>query len=156
MSDFEKLYHTSIDMVYEICVMYLKNTHDAQDAAQDTFAKVLCAKSVPTDPVHAKAWLIVVTKNVCKNKLRRQKLQRMFLHAYSDDESPADALIKSELHRMILDLPENIKLSIYLHYYVGYTSAQIGQILGKSDAAVRKYLQQGRQKLKTLLEEDEL
>ncbi|MEG0308525.1 MAG: hypothetical protein RR636_11310 [Clostridium sp.] len=47
MRDFEKVYERQVDRVLKICVLYLKNTHDAEEATQDIFIKYLsCPKSI--------------------------------------------------------------------------------------------------------------
>lgn len=92
--------------------------------------------------------------NICKNKLRSQNIRNLFLQKTIKEETYENSPLQDETLQLILDLPPNIKMSLYLYYYEGYTSGQIADLMGKSDAAVRKYLQQGREKLKNELKED--
>ena len=152
--DFDQLYHAHADTVYRVCMMYLKNIHDAEDATQETFVKLLQKKPAIANDEHQKAWLIVTAGNICKNKLRNRKVRSLFLQNTAKTDTYTDTPLQDETLQLILKLPPNIKLSMYLYYYEGYTSGQIADLIGKSDAAVRKYLQQGREKLKNELKED--
>ena len=152
--DFDQLYHAHADTVYRVCMMYLKNVHDAEDAMQETFLKLWHKMPPFSGMEHQKAWLIVTAGNVCKNKLRSQKIRNLFLQKAIKEETYENSPLQDETLQLILDLPPNIKMSLYLYYYEGYTSGQIADLMGKSDAAVRKYLQQGRQALKETLKEE--
>ena len=45
-------------------------------------------------------------------------------------------------------LPEHYRSAIYLHYYEGYTAAEIGTMLRASPNTVLSWLSRGRKKLK--------
>lgn len=64
------LYRRHIGMVYQICLMLMKNVPDAEDAAQNVFRKVMEYDQPFRDPEHEKAWLIVTARNECKNQLK--------------------------------------------------------------------------------------
>ena len=48
-------------------------------------------------------------------------------------------------------LPVKYKDAIYLHYYEGYSAAEIGKILGKKENTVYSLLFRGREMLKEKL-----
>ena len=57
--------------------------------------------------------------------------------------------------RALLDdsrLSPNQRAALILHHYAGYSTREIGQILGCSAATVRVHLSQGRRRLRSLLE----
>ena len=56
-----------------------------------------------------------------------------------------------EVLEAVLSLPEKYKDAIYLHYYEGYTAAEIGRILGKKENAVYSLLSRGREMLREKL-----
>ena len=64
------LYRRHVGMVYQICLMLLKNVPDAEDAVQTVFRKLLEYGRTLQGPEHEKAWLIVTARNECKNQLR--------------------------------------------------------------------------------------
>ena len=49
-------------------------------------------------------------------------------------------------------LPERYKLPIHLHYYEGYSVAEVGEILKLGQSAVKMRLKRGREMLKLELE----
>ena len=64
------LYRRYVTMVYQICLMLMKNVPDAEDATQTVFRKAMEHKGLFRDPEHEKAWLIVTARNECKNQLK--------------------------------------------------------------------------------------
>ena len=51
-------------------------------------------------------------------------------------------------------LPGNYRNAIYLHYYEGYTAAEIGRMLGAPANTVLSWLRRGRAQLQTMLKEE--
>lgn len=60
------LYRRYVTMVYQICLMLMKNVPDAEDATQTVFRKAMEHEGLFRDPEHEKAWLIVTARNECK------------------------------------------------------------------------------------------
>ena len=60
------LYRRHVGMVYQICLMLLKNVPDAEDATQTVFQKAMEYDKPFRDPEHEKEWLIVTARNHCK------------------------------------------------------------------------------------------
>ena len=58
------------------------------------------------------------------------------------------------LEEALKQLKPEYRAVIHLHYYMGYTAAEIGDILHISTTAVTTRLQRGREKLKKYLEEE--
>lgn len=145
------LYRRHADMVYQLCLMLMKNVPDAEDAVQTVFRKVIECPKPFRDHEHEKAWLIVTARNECRNQLKhwwrtRRESEEVF-HTLAW-EQPRDG----ELWEQILTLPEKYRLVLYLHYYQGYTALETAQILGKNPSTVRGWLVQARKKLKEMLE----
>ena len=66
----EDIYQRHVDMVYQICIMFMKTIPDAEDVTQTVFRKVMEYRKPFRDIEHEKAWLIVTAQNECKNQLR--------------------------------------------------------------------------------------
>ena len=145
------LYRRYVGMVYQICLMLLKNVPDAEDAAQTVFRKAMERREPFRDPEHEKAWLIVTAKNECRDQLkhwwRTRRAGEESLRALSCPPPEGD-----DLREQIWSLPEKYRLALYLHYYQGYTAQEIGGLLGRSPSTVRTWLVQGREKLRVRLE----
>ena len=141
-------------MVYQICLMLMKNVPDAEDASQTVFRKAMEYDKPFRDPEHEKAWLIVTARNECRNQLkhwwRTRRAGEETLQTLTW-EQPEDGA----LWDVILTLPEKYRLVLYLHYYQGYTARETAELLGKNPSTVRTWLVQAREKLKELLEVEE-
>ncbi|XOS93392.1 RNA polymerase sigma factor [Brevibacillus laterosporus] len=65
-----ELYQRHADLVYRLCYIYLKNPVDAEDAVQSVFIKLIKSQMIFNDYEHEKAWLMVTTRNYCKDILK--------------------------------------------------------------------------------------
>ncbi|MGI5934116.1 MAG: RNA polymerase sigma factor [Lawsonibacter sp.] len=152
--EFAALYRRHVSMVYQICLMLMRNVPDAEDATQTVFRKVLERGDPFRDPEHEKAWLIVTARNECRDQLKHWWRNKRVDPAALEQltwEQPEDGA----LWEHILSLPEKYRLVLYLHYYQGYTSLETAEILGKNPSTVRTWLVQARWKLKEILEVNE-
>lgn len=132
------------DMVRRVCFYHLKNQTDTEDVFQNVFLKyMLCEKNFH-DKEHEKAWLLTVTVNACKDYLKsffRRKMVPLDVLKEIETEIPED---NREVLETVLSLPVKYKDAIYLHYYEGYSAAEIGRILGKKENTVYSLLSRGR------------
>lgn len=147
------LYRRRVGMVYQICLMLLKNAPDAEDATQTVFRKVLERTEPFRDLEHEKAWLIVTARNECRNQLkhwwRTRRAGEEALEGLAWEQSR-----DQEIWDQVAALPKPHRLVLYLHYYQGYTTGEIADMLGENPSTVRSRLVQARKKLKLKLEED--
>lgn len=147
------LYRRRIGMVYQLCLMLLKNAPDAEDASQTVFRKVLERKEPFRDLEHEKAWLIVTARNECRNQLKHWwRTQRAGEEAL--EAIPWQRQSDGELWQQLLSLPERERTALYLHYYQGYTTEETAELMGAKPATLRTWLFRARGKLKQRLEAD--
>ena len=103
------------------------------------------------DPEHEKAWLIVTARNECRDQLkhwwRRCRAGPSALDALVWKQ-PEDGLVWEQ----VATLPDKHRLVLFLHYYEGYATGEIAQMLGDNPSTVRSRLVQARKKLKIRLE----
>ena len=138
-------------MILRISFMYLKQTCDAEDICQDIFLKLLSGEYTFDSPAHEKSWIIRTTINACKDHLRTAFWKRsQTIDAIL--EIPAPNAPGSELLDLVMCLPRNYRVCIYLHYYEGYQVKEIAAMYGKSENAISTYLRRGRQKLRQMLD----
>ena len=149
--EIEAIYRRQFKLVYQICLVLMKNVSDAEDAAQTVFRKVVERGEPFRDPEHEKAWLIVTARNECRDQLkhwwRRCREEASALDTLTW-EQPEDASIWEQ----VAALPEKHRLVLFLHYYQGYATGEIAQMLGENPSTVRSRLAQARKKLKLRLE----
>ena len=139
------------DMVRRLCLVHLKNPADTEDIFQNVFLKYVLSSVVFESPEHEKAWLIRVTLNACKDLVKSFFRSRTVpLEELLDQPAPL-----SEEHREVLEavlaLPPKYRDAVYLHYYEGYTAAEIGKLLGKNTNTVYTLLTRAREQLRETL-----
>lgn len=139
------------DMVRRLCLVHLKNPADTEDIFQNVFLKYVLSPVVFESPEHEKAWLIRVTLNACKDLVKSFFRSRTVpLEELLDQPAPL-----SEEHREVLEavlaLPRKYRDAVYLHYYEGYTAAEIGKLLGKNTNTVYTLLTRAREQLRKTL-----
>ena len=133
------------------CEIRNLQTQDAEDICQDVFMKLLAKDYQFADPSAEKAWIIRTTINACKDHLRTSFWKRVAV-LDEDYDIPAPKEPESDLLPLVMELPKNYRISIYLHYYEGYQVKEIASILRKPENTVSAYLARGRKKLKSVLE----
>ena len=72
-SSVEEIFQKYGEMMYKLCIVMLKKTYDAEDTVQDALIKYMLKKPLFETYEHEKAWLLRVTINLCKDKLRFYK-----------------------------------------------------------------------------------
>ena len=147
----EGIYQRNFKLVYQICLVMLKNVPDAEDAAQTVFRRVMERGEAFRDPEHERAWLIVTARNECRDQLKH------WWRRCREDESALDVLTWEQpedglVWEQVAALPEQHRLVLFLHYYQGYTTDEIAKMLGENPSTVRSRLVQARKKLKLRLE----
>lgn len=133
--------------------MYMKNREDAEDVLQEAFTKLIFANKIFESYEHEKAWLIRTSSNLCKNQLKHWWRKRSSIDDYELGHDDLDSDLNDILFE-VLNLPIKYKNVVYLHYYEGYTSDEIGKILKKSGSTVRNHLSEARKILKKKLGDD--
>lgn len=111
---------------------------------QEVFEALLRSGKAFGDGEHLKAWLIRVTINRCKNLHRARRRNEVALSdALEAPQRPEDSVLEE-----VRALPAQYRNAIYLHYYEGYTAAEIGALLGTGRSTVLTWLARGRKALK--------
>jgi RNA polymerase sigma-70 factor (ECF subfamily) len=139
------------DMLLRLAYSYMKNIHDAEDAVQDVFIKLLSNIEIFESEDHKKHWLICVIRNICKNKLKSAWLKKrveLTDMPYYDEYKDNNVLNK------VLKLPLKYREIIHLYYYEGYTTVEISNIVDRKETTVRSLLSRGRNLLKKELKEE--
>ena len=142
------------DMLFRICFVMLKNTHNAEDAVSDTILKYIQNSPVFASPNHEKAWLIRVAQNRCRDiyrsAARHPQSEISEVSAYiTDDESCG-------ITEALMKLPEKFRIVMVLHYVEEYTTAEIAKIIKKTPSAVKMRLKKGRSLLEKIYREEYL
>ena len=142
------------DTVRRLCMIYLKSYADTEDIFQNVFIKYLLSSAKFESPEHEKAWIIRVTVNECKDFLKSFFRNRS-IPLDEIQELRADAPESSgEVLDAVMSLPQKYKDAVYLHYYEGYSAAEIAKLLRKNVNTIYTNLARARELLRERLGDD--
>ncbi len=158
------LYQRYTGLVFGVCLKYLKNEADSQDAVMQIFEKLI--ESLKKHEVsNFKSWLHVLTKNHCLMWLRSQKNRHMNdiqeinldnnvefryeLHPNHSNDLEKDL---NKLRIAINELPEGQKQCIEQFYLDQKCYKDIVEATGFDLKKVKSYIQNGRRNLKIHME----
>ena len=144
--DWEKLISEHENRLYRAALSLLGDPQEAEDAVQDAFVRYL--EKAPEELDNPGAWLMRVLVNGCKSRLRLAWRRVGPL----PDTLPAPGPEEQEELEELFSLPPEDRAVIHLHYYEGYSTGEIAQMLGQRPGTVRSRLSRAREKLRKLLE----
>jgi RNA polymerase sigma-70 factor (ECF subfamily) len=155
--------------VYVMALSYLKNETDAEDVAQDAFIRAFRKLSLFRAESKFSTWLISITINEARTRLRRQALVRMEPLEQQPDEArgispallrdwreiPSDALERQEfrnlIQRAVEQLPEIYQQVCLLRDVDELTINETAETLNISIPSVKVRLHRARMMLQKQL-----
>ena len=149
-TQFEAWYREHFRTVWNVCLSFLRNPSDTEDAVQETFLRLIREERRFESGEHVKAWLIHTAKNVCRDELRRARRTELPLDEARRAASPSPEI--DETLSAVRSLPEKYRAAIYLFYYEGLPVEQIARLLDRRQSTVRSDLRRGRALLRKQLE----
>ena len=150
-SDIRHILDVHGNALYRSAYLLLGNPHDVQDVLQEVLLRFLEKAPSFVSTEHERAWLLRVTNNCCMDCLRFRRK-----HAYTDLDLLREYLPAPEQQAHLEELyalPAKWKSVLILHYFEGYSVAEIAKVLHLSENAVKKRMQRGREALKLALSE---
>ncbi|CAN5686581.1 sigma-70 family RNA polymerase sigma factor [soil metagenome] len=155
---FEVLATSAGDRLYAVARLILRSTDLAEDAVQEALVRAWQQLPSLRDPDRFDAWLHRLVVNACADQgrqLRRWTQQVRSLPAgasISDDtKSVAD---REQLERGFSRLKPEHRAVVVLHYYSGFSAAEIARILGVPEGTARSRLHYATAALRAALEAD--
>jgi len=143
------------DRLFRLSLAIMGNKADAEDVVQDVFVKVLCKRPVFKSDEHEIAWLITVTKNLCKSRLGTFWRKNVHLSDQLLSSYPAQNGRQYELLETVMTLPAKYRIVIHLFYYEGYSTGEIAKMTKQKESTVRQQMTRARGLLKKYLESEE-
>lgn len=156
---FHELFRRYIPMLYGLCLKYLGNETDAQDAVMDLFED-LNQKITKYDITNFHSWLYTVAKNHCLLKIRKGKQlffadineeimeNRDFFTPLNEEKTNEE---KEALEYCMTELGIEQRTSIEYFYYEDKSYADIVFITGYTLDKVKSYIQNGKRNLKNCI-----
>lgn len=152
---FEELYRATDSAIYGHALSLMRNHHEAQDIMMDTYLKIRCAAHLYMPMGKPMAWILTITKNIARTKLRsagRQiPLDDLEETTPSFDRDSEEAVALEQAMKVLGDQERQI---LILHAVTGLKHREIAEMLGMPLATVLSKYARSLKKLKKALEED--
>ncbi len=133
----------------------------AADIVQDAWLAIVRGLNRLDDPARFRAWAYRIVSNKCADWTRRRILHRSVTKDLQDAAASAsgdpsnEADSAGEVHRMrdaLMELPDEQRAILSLHYLDDMSVAQIARVLGVPVGTVKSRLHHARNRLKQALE----
>lgn len=159
------LYKNYMHLVYGVCLKYLKNREESQDAVMHIFEK-LTTSLKNHEVANFKSWLFVLSKNHCLMKLRSARYQQertsrdiseasmentLVLHHNNEPAMEEDL---TALEKCIEELQNEQKACIQLFYLEQKSYKEIEALTPYDLKKIKSYIQNGKRNLKNCMERD--
>lgn len=157
--------------LYGAALRYTKNTHDAQDLVQDTYAKAFTSFHQFEPGTNLKAWLYRILTTTFINNYRKDQRRPQISAGEVEDWQIADAsshtsdqgksaeevalenLPDSDIKRALHEIPEEFRIAVYLADVEGFSYKEIAEIVDVPAGTVMSRLHRGRKQLREKLTE---
>ena len=150
----DQAYAKYADRVFAAAFSVCRDRADADDVTQDTFMRYLTHGQDFRSEEHVKAWLLRVAVNrardLARSFWRRNRAPWEETMAELAFDEPADG----RLFEAVMGLPEKYRIAVHLHYYEGYTVAEMAHLLSVREGTVKSWLTRARTLLKNILMEE--
>ena len=143
----------------------LLTTEDAEEVMQDTILKFVTMPFRPMKPEQVSAWLARTCIRASVDRLRKRKREAAFLEEYALEaaaepapsvpaEIPAE-IPAARILQAMERLPDPYRLVVTLVLAEGLDYQEIAGYTGMKEATLRSHFLRGKQKLLTLLKEED-
>ena len=161
---FAALYRQFHRRVFGLCRYLLGSAEDAEDAANDVFARLTKAMATYDSAQPFPRWLLSVTSNHCVDLLRRRSIEQRLFEAPEEEPresatpspSPLEEVVSAEGRatvRQALDsLPEHYRVPLALRYYNDLSYDEIAERLSFTRANVAVLIHRAKKELRLKLE----
>jgi RNA polymerase sigma-70 factor, ECF subfamily len=157
------LYKPYMYLVYGVCMKYLKNREESQDAVMQIFEVLV--KDIPRFEIrNFKSWLYGVSRNYCLMQLRKnagvknrheEVLSGIFMESTSVThpiEEEANEDLQDRLKTCMEQLKEEQRRCVELFYYRQQCYKEISAEMKIEEQKVKSAIQNGKRNLKICLE----
>ncbi len=158
-----ELYNRYLELVYGVCLKYVKEPEEAKDCVINIFEE-LVNKLKKYEVDNFKGWLYQLSKNYCLMKIRGEKkypAQVDINVVHLPENNHLDNVMEKEQHLQSMEycieqLPEEQKEAIQLFYLKEKCYNEIAETINADINKVRSFIQNGRRNLKICMEKQAL
>ena len=146
-------------LVYRVARAVLRDHHDAEDAAQDVFLRVLRLRRGLDGVANTRTWFARIAFRVALDRRRRPGLLSLDdagADALRSDEAAADDVaaarqVRALVASKVADLPGDLRHAVRLSTVAELSSPEIAALLGIPEGTVRTRLMRARRILRVAL-----
>ena len=148
-------------LLFGVCMKYLKNETDAEDALQQVFLKVI--SELPKYKVdYFKSWVYMIAKNHCLMKLRNNgkniEINERVM-ATPDDSLDKEIVLEKDrdldaMQRALQQLNEEQRKCVVLFYLEKKSYAEVAEQTDFTMLQIKSHIQNGRRNLKRIMLND--
>jgi RNA polymerase sigma factor (sigma-70 family) len=156
-----EIYDRYSGRIYNFALRFLKNSEAAEDATQEVFVKMLKYANQFNGDAKLSTWLFSITANWCRDYLRKadnksKESDDVLLTLATPSELAPDRNLERReneqlVRRALQSLTEEQREAILLSRYQGLSYAEIAQIAGCSEGAVKTRVFRAMETLKKTL-----
>jgi RNA polymerase sigma-70 factor (ECF subfamily) len=155
-----ELYKLYYKPMYNVCLHLIGNEVEAEDVMQEAFLKAFTRIDTYEGKVSFGAWLKKIVVNRSLDELKKRKVKFVELNEKIPDEEPVSLNVSEiqmeKLKKSIQQLPDGYRVVLSLYLLEGYDHEEISQILGISNVSSRSQFMRAKQKLREILQKEEM
>jgi RNA polymerase sigma-70 factor (ECF subfamily) len=154
--DFARLAADLRPRLHRYCARMVGSAFDGEDVVQDALTHAMEALPMAGHIENPQAWLLRIAHNTALDLLRRRKRRGIAnddiaLADLADERSESDVRVAATASLgAFMHLPTLQRSSVLLSDVLGYSLAEIAELLNSSIAAVKAALHRGRAKLREI------
>lgn len=157
------LFQRYMDLLYGVCLKYLKDPESAKDAVMQVFEE-LVTKLNKHEVENFRSWLYTLAKNHCLMQLRTPK--NLKTREFKGDGMQLEEEVHlngvmwkeeqfQKMEKCLQTLSAEQKITVELFYLQNKCYKEIAEITGLDWNKVRSFIQNGRRNLKICMEKSE-
>ncbi len=161
LREFERVVSESRDRLYGYALYFLGRREEAEDVVQEVYMK-LWERRRDVDGSRVDGWLVSVTRNACRDRLRRRKVRSavnvdsdLLPEIAGDELSPeaqaSGSLFENTVRSVLSQLPDPQRSIVILREIQGMSYREIASALDLPMTSVKVYLHRGRRALRAEL-----
>jgi len=165
LEEFDKVYETYQERLYNRAYRLMGNPQDAEDIMQETFIRAQAALPNVTGKLSVSSWLYTITTNLCLDELRKRRRIQLedadglpeiigSTHpmVISNDTPESETLRKEEkreakekVDSVLIKLPPMYRTCLILFEYQDKSCQEIAEVIGKTQSAAKSLLYRARE-----------
>ena len=154
--ELDSLYRENFQRMYEAARSVARNRHDAEDAVQNVFVRLVQGQPSSNFRKNPKAYLCKAAINQARNMIRSRGRQKLVDEDFSKLNIPAesggaDENLRQTLMAALPEMDSRLVEMLCLRFHQGYRCKDIAEELGRTSIGVAVNLHRAVRKLRKLM-----